>query len=409
MINQTLLVAKQVYRTKVKTVGFWAMVLSPLILPVVGFIIGFALANTSGDEKTTLAIVSEPALAQTLKSGKFLDVDKITTVSSIETAKKQLKSKKIDGFLTQSAGKYVLTTLSETAIHFDENTVRTALTQIDMLNKAQKLNLTAEDIANLQMPADLAMKTQSKTGDDAEGGDVKNSANYVISVATGVIIFVLLSLYVGMISHEIANEKSNRIMETLLAATGSNVQYYGKILGVIALMLTQLGLYIVLVFGAKIFLKGNSLLKMASEAVSGVDTNFFISALLFLLFGIVGYLVLTAIVASLINEQSQVQQAVTPITYIAMIGYILSFMLSTLPNSLFIKIMSFIPFISPTLMPGRFAIEYANSTEVWLAIVLQIVAVVLLLKFGEKIYAKNVLSYSDEKIIKQLIANLRNK
>ena len=123
--------------------------------------------------------------------------------------------------------------------------------------------------------------------------------------------------------------------------------------------------------------------------------------------GVISYLVLTAIIASIVNDQSQVQQVVQPIIYLSMIGYVASFMSASMPSNIVLKVLAMVPFISPSLMPSRLAIEYASTTEAIIALVLQLVALVLVAKFGEKIYARNVLSYSDEKVFKQFIHNLK--
>ncbi len=87
----------------------------------------------------------------------------------------------------------------------------------------------------------------------------------------------------------------------------------------------------------------------------------------------------------------------------------MSFAVSSAPTNIILKGLSFVPFISPTLMPSRFAVEYAQPWEAWLSLSLEVLAVIVIAKFGEKLYAKNVLSYSDDRIIKQFWRNLRRK
>ena len=390
MFKQVKLVAGQVYRTKIKTPGFWLIVLSPLLLPIIAFLIGFMVSRGESNKPTRLAIVDNSALVKTIKSEKLLDVS-LSEVTTVDSAKKKLKDDKIDGYLVAK---------------FDENKVRNALTQIEMTEKASKLNLKAEDLIALQTPAKLTMKTQSNKG-ETSGGDNKNMANYFISLGTGVAIFLLLSIYTSMMAQEVANEKSSRIMEILLAATSAKIQYYGKIIGVSLLVVTHLLIYVVLAGVASIVLKDNKVVENGLKLFSGVDIGFLIITVLMVMLGVISYLVLTAIIASIVNDQSQVQQVVQPIIYLSMIGYVASFMSASMPSNIVLKVLAMVPFISPSLMPSRLAIEYASTTEAIIALVLQLVALVLVAKFGEKIYARNVLSYSDEKVFKQFIHNLK--
>ena len=405
MFNQLKLVAGQVYRVKIKTPSFWLIVLSPLLLPIIGGLIGFLVAKGESGSPTNLAIVNNTALVQTIKTGKLIDA-KITSVADIGEAKKQLKDDKIDGYLVKSSDDYTLITASNSGSKFDQTKIQNALTQISMAEKAAKLNLKQEDLIALQTPAKLTMKTQSDKG-ETSGGNDKNMANYFVSLGIGVVIFMLLTFYTSMMAQEIANEKSNRIMEILLAATSAKIQYYGKIIGISLLVATHLLTYVVLGGVAAIVLKGNKMVKGMTQLFDGVDISFLVIAAIMLILGVISYLVLTAIIASIVNDQSQVQQAVQPIIYLSMIGYVASFASSSMPTNIVIKVLSFLPFVSPSLMPSRLAIQYASITDAIIAGVLQLLALILIAKFGEKVYARNVLSYSDEKVFKQFMRNLK--
>ncbi|WP_373762423.1 ABC transporter permease [Weissella soli] len=407
MTHDILLVARQTYRVRVKTFGFWALVLSPLFVPLIGLLVGWIVSTGGSDKTPNLAIVAQPTLYQTLQKADLIKA-KLSAVDTVDTAKRQLKQTKIDGYLRQTNQGYQLVTSADTAVMFNETKIQSALTQIELGKTAQQLKLTAADISRLQTPARLTVKAQSNKG-AATGGKLKNTANYVIASAIGIFIFIILSVYVGLISQEIANEKSSRIMEILLATTSTRVQYYGKILGIFSLLITQIMIYIIGFIGMLIGFKDNAVVKQIKPILVGIDMQFLIFSSLMFIVGVVGYLFVATIFASLVNEQSQVQQATQPVIYLAMVGYIMSFAVSSAPTNIILKGLSFVPFISPTLMPSRFAVEYAQPWEAWLSLSLEVLAVIVIAKFGEKLYAKNVLSYSDDRIIKQFWRNLRRK
>jgi ABC-2 type transport system permease protein len=60
-------------------------------------------------------------------------------------------------------------------------------------------------------------------------------------------------------------------------------------------------------------------------------------------------------------------------------------------------------------MTSRFAIQYSTTTEAWIALGLQLIGTIAVAKVGEKIYARNVLSYSDDKILSQLWRNITGR
>ncbi|MDU2152238.1 MAG: ABC transporter permease, partial [Weissella confusa] len=148
-------------------------------------------------------------------------------------------------------------------------------------------------------------------------------------------------------------------------------------------------------------------LKMIKELLAGVDAGFAIMTLLIALVAIFMYMVLTAIVAAMVNDLSQVQQAVAPITYLAMIGYVLTFTLSGQPNNTFLNILSYVPFISQTLMPARLGLQYATMGDAAIALVLEVIVLVFISMFGLRVYKRNVLTYNDGNITKAALASLK--
>jgi ABC-2 type transport system permease protein len=403
MTNQMWLVAKNTYLKRLKSFSFWALVIGPLLVPIIA--IGISYLN-SNIHTANLAVVNQTTIAQYFEHDKQIDA-KISQVDSKNTAQQKLNGGSIDGYLIEDNGKFTLHVTSRSAGHLNQASIQAALSQYQIKTKAAKLHLTNEQLTGLLSPAVLNLETQASNGQHINASQF--GANKVSATFTVIVIFIFLTLYTGVISQEIANEKSNRIMEILLAVTSSQVQYYGKIFGVMLLALTHIGIYViggtVLYFG----FKENDIVTQATNMLSGLNTSFLVYIALMTFVAVAGFLVLASIIASLINDQSQAQQATQPVVYLAMIGYIASFALSGNPSNIVLQVMSFIPFISPTMMPTRFANQTVGASEAWIAFGLQVLAVVLITYFGEKVYARNVLSYSEGNLIKQLFRNMSGK
>lgn len=406
MNKQTWLVAKNIYRSRIKGAGFWALVISPFLVAAVYLIIGLVVSSGIS-QAPSMAVVNDPTLTQVLKANDTINA-KISEVGQLSEAKTKLSDGKIDGFLYETEGTYTIVTDNRSAVKFDQQSFQTALTQVNIGRTAQRLNLTSKDVQDLLSPAKLKMETLTTTGRQ-EGGNNLVGANIAVGTIASILIFVLLMMYVGIIGQEIGNEKSSRIMETLLAATSSNVQYYGKIIGVILLAFTQIAIYAVGFGIAYPFIKDMDAVVQIQGMLTGITLGFGVYLILMALVGILGYLFLASIIASLVNEQAQVQQATQPIAFMSMIGYIGGIAGAAVPGNVVLKVLSFIPFISPTLMTSRYAIQYSSTAEAWIALLLQLVATVAVAKAGEKIYARNVLSYSDDKIMSQLWRNITGK
>ena len=116
MKNQTWLVAKNIYRNRIKGAGFWALVLSPFLMAAIYLVIG--LVVSSGVNATPhLAVVNAPIGAKVLKQDHSLNVD-ISEVSERSKAQEKLSKDSIDGYLIQDGGSYTIVTGKKSAVKF---------------------------------------------------------------------------------------------------------------------------------------------------------------------------------------------------------------------------------------------------------------------------------------------------
>ncbi|KQB82765.1 ABC transporter permease [Leuconostoc lactis] len=406
MPNGLMIVIKQTYRNHFKSRGYWLLVLSPIIFASVIAAIVFGITKMQGNTTPNVAIIGNPAVRQVMiKSEKSLDL-KVSRITTQAQANKSLDKQTLDGVLIFNANGATLTTQPKSN-KINQEAISSVLGNLARTQKAAQYGLTPEQTQALIQPYQL--KSVVKQADNrTTNGDDSSMANYGIAVAIGVITMVVVMWYTSMIATEIANEKSSRIMETLLAATSSNIQYFGKIIGIFALTLTHMLLYLVAGIIAYIIFKNNAAVAEIAHNFSGITVGFTVYAVCFILVAVALYLVLTAIIASLVNDNSQVQQAVGPVTVLAMIGYFFSYFMTNMPNNIVIKILSYVPFISQSMMPVRLVTKVESWPAAIVALALSAIALVLLAWFGRGIYAKNVLSYSDDKIMAQLIRNIKH-
>lgn len=406
MPNGLMIVIKQTYRNHFKSRGYWLLVLSPIIFASIIAAIVSGITKMQGNTTPNVAVIGNPAVRQVMiKSEKSLDL-KVSRITTQAQANKALDKQTLDGVLTFNANGATLTTQPKSN-KINQEAISSVLGNLARTQKAAQYGLTPEQTQALIQPYQL--KSVVKQADNrTTNGDNSSMANYSIAVAIGVITMVVVMWYTSMIATEIANEKSSRIMETLLAATSSNIQYFGKIIGIFALTLTHMLLYLVAGIIAYLIFKNNAAVAEIAHNFSGITVGFTVYAVCFILIAVALYLVLTAIIASLVNDNSQVQQAVGPVTVLAMIGYFFSYFMTNMPNNIVIKILSYVPFISQSMMPVRLVTKVESWPAAIVALALSAIALVLLAWFGRGIYAKNVLSYSDDKIMAQLIRNIKH-
>ncbi|OQJ72204.1 sodium ABC transporter permease [Leuconostoc pseudomesenteroides] len=406
MIKQLNIVIKDTLRANFKSRGYWILVLSPLIFVAVIGGVAFGVTQLQGNTTPTVAIIGQASeRVPFVQSAKNLDM-KISKITNEKQADKALKSEKLGGVLTLKSDSATLTTQPKSD-QVPKDDIATILNQLSQAKKATQYGLTAAQTADFMKPVNF--KTVVQQANQSESGDNTEGANYAIAVAIGVITMIVVMWYTSMIANAIANEKSSRIMEILLAATSARIQYFGKLIGVFLLALTHMLIYLIAGFATVIFLKDNVFVKMITSNLSGVTTGFMLYALAFILIAVALYLVLTAMVASLINDNAQVQQAIQPISFLAMIGYMFSYFMTFMPNNIAIRALSYVPFVSQSMMPVRLVTHVEGWPTALASLGISFVALILLAWFGQGIYAKNVLSYSDEPIMKQITGRFFRK
>lgn len=406
MIKQLNIVIKDTLRANFKSRGYWILVLSPLIFVAVIGGVAFGVTQLQGNTTPTVAVIGQTSERATfVQSAKNLDM-KISKITNEKQADKALKSENLDGVLTLKSDSATLTTQPKSE-QVPKDDIATILNQLSQAKKATQYGLTAAQTADFMKPVNF--KTVVKQANQSESGANTEGANYAIAVAIGVITMFVVMWYTSMIANAIANEKSSRIMEILLAATSARIQYFGKLIGVFILALTHMLIYLIAGFATVIFLKDNVFVKMITSNLNGVTTGFMLYALAFILIAVALYLVLTAMIASLINDNAQVQQAVQPISFLAMIGYMFSYFMTFMPNNIAIRALSYVPFVSQSMMPVRLVTHVEGWPTALISLGISFISLILLAWFGQGIYAKNVLSYSDEPIMKQITGKLLKK
>ncbi|CAK1230732.1 ABC transporter permease [Fructobacillus tropaeoli] len=405
MTNPTLLVAKHTYLTRLKKKSFWWLIISPILLIAAAGLLGYGISYFSNDQPAKVAIIGPSTSREAINQSASKMNIKVSSITDEQSAQSALKKQTIDGILTLNDGQGTLVT-QQKAPKIDKDQLQAVLSKLFLTTQAENYGLTARQTAALMTP--FSLKTTVQNQSSQQDADNNQAAKAVISVAVTIIVLLIVSTYASLIGNEIANEKSSRIMETLLAASSAQAQYFGKLLGITGLLVTQLLSYVVLGVGANLFGQQITMVKQALSYLTALTPAFLTYTFVFIIVATGLYLILAAIAASLVNDTSQVSQAMVPVTTLAMIPYVVGLAsASNGGNNVVVRIFAYIPFMSQSTMPSLLANQYVNWWQALLSLTISLIALVALAQYGQKLYAKNVLSYSDENILKQLLASFK--
>ncbi len=171
-------------------------------------------------------------------------------------------------------------------------------------------------------------------------------------------------------------ERSNKLLESILACIGARELMYGKLIGVVGLGLTAVAVWVGCAVGAAYSFHGE-LADFLRPALSSLQSPWAGAGLV--LYFICGYVMIAMIllaVGAVSNSIQDAQGYLQPLMMVLLIPYIL--MVSTLvrdPHSIVVEIMSWIPLYTPFAMLARLGSgvplwEIAGTTIVMVAFVI---------------------------------------
>lgn len=285
-----------------------------------------------------------------------------------------------------------------------------ALTIQDRLARA---GIPPGNQAILFAPAPFETRPASPT-DSRTGSTEQLLGGTVLGFALTILIFMAIVLYGQWVAMSVAEEKSSRVMEIVLAAARPAELMSGKVVGVGALGLTQYVLVFAAALVAIVFQD-----RIAAALLGGRDSIDLPSGLsipllaafgVFFVLGFGLYATLYAGVASLVSRQEDVNQTIGPLTIVAALGYFVASYASSgiIPiDSPLVVVLSFVPFLSPYIMLSRLALGQVAPWEPVLALVLLALSVGGALWVAGRLYAAGVLLYGQRPGLRSLVRAFR--
>lgn len=204
---------------------------------------------------------------------------------------------------------------------------------------------------------------------------------YVLTVFFGIMFFMSAISYCSTIAQSIVEEKQTRIVELLLATVSARTIMAGKVLGNSLLALVQVAAIGVVSLVALSATGQVALFTMVGPAIAWFAVLF--------MFGFVLLAALYAGVAATVSRQEDVATATTPLMFVIMVPYILSFVAGNSP--VLMTVMSYVPFSAPIAMPVRVFTGDALWFEPVLSLVLLIATAALAIWIGAKLYENSIL------------------
>lgn len=228
----------------------------------------------------------------------------------------------------------------------------------------------------------------TRTGEEKKGGEL----GFLVAFVFVALLMIPNIVYGQEVMRGIVAEKSERVMEILISSMPSMALLSGKILGLAAVGLTQVGIWMAM---------GSLLAVYAGTglAMSGFDPTQFLSVWLipaFLVFYVLGYLIYVcvyAVAGAISNSEKEAQQFMGPLIMVMMIPWFLAMPIISNPESTLATVLSLVPVFTPITMFMRIVVSEPPLWQVLLSVGLSLGTIVAMLWATAKIFRVGILSY----------------
>ena len=379
-------VIKETYLRHVKSWSFFFMVISPFLFLGLSVGIGY-LQNSSMAKNSKVAVVTTvPSVTGGLKGTNGINFDYQDEAS----AQAAIKDEKIKGYLTIDQEDSVLK-----AVYHGETSLETGikLAVTNKLNELQyQLNRSAANLSQEQEK--LLAQTVDFTEKIDESKENKKIVQTIAAAGLGFFLYMILITYASVTAQEVASEKGTKIMEVVFSSIRASHYFYARMIALLLVILTHVGIYVVGGFAALLLFKDLPFLAN-SGILNHLGEAFSLNTLLFVLVSLFMYVVLAAFLGSMVSRPEDAGKALSPLMILIIAGFVGVTSLGAAGDNLVLKIGSYIPFISTFFMPFRAINGYASDLESWISLAITVVFAVTATVFIGRMYASLVLQTDD--------------
>lgn len=362
------------------------MVISPFLFLALSVGIGFLQGSSMAKNSKIAVVTTVLSVEEGLKGTNGINFDYKDEAS----AQAAIKDEKIKGYLTIDQEDSVLK-----AVYHGETSLETGI-KLAVTNKLNELqyqlnrsaaNLSQEQEKRLSQTVDFTEKID-------ESKENKKIVQTIAAAGLGFFLYMILITYASVTAQEVASEKGTKIMEVVFSSIRASHYFYARMLALLLVILTHIGIYVVGGLAAILLFKDIPILAQ-SGILNHLGEAFSLNTLLFVLVSLFMYVVLAAFLGSMVSRPEDSGKALSPLMILIIAGFVGVTSLGAAGDNLVLKIGSYIPFISTFFMPFRAINGYASDLEAWISLAITVVFAVTATAFIGRMYASLVLQTDD--------------
>jgi ABC-2 type transport system permease protein len=412
-MRNTWLVIRREYLERVRTRSF---VLSTILLPAFMFgvtVLPSMIASRKSDTVRHIVIAASDQvvadeigkqLRSSQNDGKYRPETRIVTDADRGSLNQAVSSGQIDGYVwvtTEAINSDKVTFAAASTSDFVEGgELRGAVNAGVRQARLQARGISASD-------AEALMKSVNVDSVKIEGGQQKAGGGFgqfFASFGLAFTLYMMLIMYGMSTMRSILEEKTSRVMEVLLSSVEAKDLMAGKIIGVGAVGLTQMAVWVI--FLALLSTPQFAASSQLREALSLPPLTLVLLPVYFIL-GYMLYSSMYAALGAMVNSEQEAQQWQWIVTLPLIIPIVMITAVIRQPDSALSTWMSMVPFFSPILMYVRIAAHTPPTWQIVLSLVLLLATMYLLVVVCSRIYRVGILMYGKRPTLPEIMKWLK--
>jgi len=257
--------------------------------------------------------------------------------------------------------------------------------------------------------SEVSLTVEAMGGAEAAAAD---EIYQILGFGYALTLYMMFIVYGQMIARGVLEEKTSDIVEIMVSSVRPREMMMGKILGVGAVGLTQVGIWGVVITGFSLYGIAGAAPALAEV---GVDLSTFefpwfltIMALIYFVLGYLFYAGMFASAGAMLGNEQDVQQVMLPVVLPIIVPIMVMPAVIETPDATWAVILSLIPYFSPILMTVRIAVGHAPDWQVTLSVVLLVVSVAIVARVAGRIYRLGILMKGKRPNLPELIRWVRH-
>jgi ABC-2 type transport system permease protein len=409
-MRRVLIVARHEYLVNVRRVGFIAMTLLVPLLGAAGlFVAAFFggqaaafFASTFIPEETNVGMVDQVGVFTPLLPAYQED---FTLYEDEDGGRAALEADEIDSLLIVPED--YLDTGSVTQVTREGGFSAAVMEASDTLHALFVDHLLRDELdpalrARVADPIDFTLVALEEEG-EAEGGPLNVIFNLMVPYFLGILLVMTIFVTSGYLLQGVAKEKTSRVMEIILSSVTARQLLAGKVLGLGALGLTQIVIWML----SSVALSGGALglLGVALPLLS--RPHVLILGLVYYVLGFLVYAVLMGGVGALGTTQQESQQLAGIFSLMAAVPLMMGGFMFYNPNMTLMRVLSWFPLTAPTMMLLRLPMAEVPAVDIVGSMVMLIITIPAILWAGSKVFRMGLLMYGKRPSVRQVLRALR--